>query len=111
MRLSRAYEILGACEIGNFDKDKRLKYDSDMYDEKRRNGELIAAKEDGYAEGRAEGLTEGRAEGRAEGLTEGHAEGVAEAQIEIARKFKVLGTDIETIAQATGLDVEVIEGL
>ena len=93
------HEILGACEIGNFDKDKRLKYDSDMYDEKRRNGELIAAKEDGYAEGRAEGLTEGR------------AEGVAEAQIEIARKFKVLGTDIETIAQATGLDIEVIEGL
>jgi len=95
LRLSRAYEILGACEIGNFDKDKRLKYDSDMYDEKRRNGELMAAKEDGYAEGRAEG----------------RAEGVAEAQIEIARKFKVLGTDIETIAQATGLDVEVIEGL
>ena len=54
-----------------------------------------------YAEQR--GLEQGRAEGR--------AEGVAETQIEIARKLRGLGTDIETIAQATGLDIEVIKGL
>ena len=58
-----------------------------MYDEKRRNGELAAA--------RAEGRTEGR----------------AETQIEIAKKFKNLGVDIDVIVQATGLDRETIEKL
>ena len=62
-----------------------------MYDEKRRNGELAAAREAGLAEG----------------LAEGHAE----AQTEIARKFKILGVDIDTIVQATGLDKETVESL
>ena len=62
-----------------------------MYDEKRRNGELAAAREDGIAEG----------------LAEGHAE----AKIEMAIKLKALGVDIDTIVQATGLDRETIENL
>ena len=66
-----------------------------MYDEKRRNGELAAAREDGIAEGHAEGL----------------AKGHAEAKIEMAIKFKALGVDIDTIVQATGLDRETIENL
>ena len=66
-----------------------------MYDEKRRNGELAAAREDGIAEG----------------LARGHAEGHAEAKIEMAIKFKALGVDIETIVQATGLDKETVEKL
>ena len=66
-----------------------------MYDEKRRNGELAAAREDGIAEG----------------LAEGHAKGHAEAKIEMAIKFKALGVDIDTIVQATGLDRETIENL
>ena len=70
-----------------------------MYDEKRRNGELAAAREDGIAEGHAKGL--------AEGLAEGHAE----AKIEMAIKLKALGVDIDTIVQATGLDRETIENL
>lgn len=100
-------EVLDACEIGSFDKDKRQKYDSDMYDEKRHNGELVAAREDGYAEGHAEG----RAEGHAEGVVEGEAKGEAKAQTEIARRLLRIGTDIETIADATGLDVDVIRNL
>ena len=70
-----------------------------MYDEKRRNGELAAAREDGIAEGHAKGL--------AEGLAEGHAE----AKIEMAIKFKALGVDIDTIVQATGLDRDTVENL
>ena len=70
-----------------------------MYDEKRRNGELAAAREDGIAEGLAEG--------HAKGLAEGHAE----AKIEMAIKLKALGVDIDTIVQATGLDRETIENL
>ena len=66
-----------------------------MYDEKRRNGELAAAREDGIAEGHARG----------------HAEGHAEAKIEMAIKFKALGVDIDTIIQATGLDRETVENL
>ena len=66
-----------------------------MYDEKRRNGELAAAREDGIAEGHARG----------------HAEGHAEAKIEMANKLKALGVDIDTIVQATGLDRETIENL
>jgi len=86
-----------------------------MYDEKRRNGELAAAREDGEAKGRAEGRAEGHAEGMSEGIakgrTEGRAEGLAEAQAEIARKMKSLGIDIDTIVQATGLDREAVESL
>ena len=66
-----------------------------MYDEKRRNGELAAAREDGIAEG----------------LAEGHAKGHAEAKIKMAIKLKALGVDIDTIVQATGLDRETIENL
>ena len=66
-----------------------------MYDEKRRNGELAAAREDGIAEG----------------LAEGHAKGLAEAKIEMAIKFTALGVDIDTLVQATGLDRETIENL
>ena len=62
-----------------------------MYDEKRRNGELAAAREEGIAEG----------------LAQGHAE----AKIEMAIKLKALGVDIDTIVQATGLDRETIENL
>ena len=80
-------DILDALEIDDFSQEKREQYDKDMYDEKRRNGELAAARE--------------------VGLAEGHAE----AQTEIARKFKTLGVDIDTIVQATGLDKETVEGL
>ena len=66
-----------------------------MYDEKRRNGELAAAREDGIAEG----------------LAQGHAEGHAEAKIEMAIKLKALGVDVNTIVQATGLDRETVEKL
>ena len=84
-------DLLEAFAIGGFSKTKREQYDKDMYDEKRRNGELAAAREDGIAEG----------------LAEGHAE----AKIEMAIKFKALGVDIDTIVQATGLDRETVEKL
>lgn len=66
---------------------------------------------EGRAEGREDGLVEGRAEGLAEGRAEGLAEGRAEMRLEDARKFKELGVDIQIIAQATGLDPEVVADL
>ncbi len=104
-------DLLEAFAIGGFSKTKREQYDKDMYDEKRRNGELAAAREDGIAEGHARGHAKGHAEGHAEGLAEGHAKGHAEAKIEMAIKLKALGVDIDTIVQATGLDRETIENL
>ena len=96
-------ELLDAFEIGDFSKMKREQYDKDMYDEKRRNGELAAARNDGRAEGLAEGLEQGHAKG--------HAEGHAQAQAEMASRLKALGLDIDTIIQATGLDRETAEKL
>ncbi|MBQ8629983.1 MAG: hypothetical protein IJ421_10990, partial [Prevotella sp.] len=92
-------DLLDALEIGGFSQTKREQYDKDMYDEKRRNGELAAAREDGEAKGRAEGL--------AEGITKGHAD----AQAEIARKMKAAGLAVEQIVQFTGLDRETLESL
>ena len=73
-----------------------------MYDEKRRNGELAAAREDGIAEG----LAQGHAKGLAEGLAEGHAEGRAEA----VRMMLAAGIPVETIAGALGISIEECEG-
>ena len=82
-----------------------------MYDEKRRNGELAAAREDGIAEGLEQGHAEGRAEGLEQGRAEGLAEGQAQAQAEMARKLRMLGVDIDTIVQATGLTPDEVAAL
>ena len=95
--------LFQACDIPRFDEAKRIQYDKDMFDERRYNGEINAAKKEGREEGRKEGRKEGRQEGREEGRLE--------ANTEAARKFKLLGVDVEIIAQATGLSVEVIEEL
>ena len=65
---------------------KREQYDKDMYDEKRRNGELAAAREDGIAEGRAEGREEA------------------------VRMMLAAGIPAETIAGALGISVDECEG-
>lgn len=80
----KAYKsLLDAMAIGGFSIEKKEQYDKDMYDEKRRNGELAAARSDGRAE----------------------------AEVEMAKKLKVLGIDINTIVQATGLNREAVEKL
>ena len=92
-------DLLEAFAIGGFSKTKREQYDKDMYDEKRRNGELAAAREDGITEGHAEGLAEGRIEGR------------EEANMEVAKKMLAAGIPVEQIVQFTGLNLEVIGSL
>ena len=87
--------ILDACYIDDFDEEKRKKYDRTMQDEKRLRGQIAAAREMGEAAGLARGREEGR----------------EEANTEAARKFKLLGVDVEIIAQATGLAVEDIREL
>ena len=93
---------LEAFAIGGFSKTKREQYDKDMYDEKRRNGELAAAREDGIAEGIAQG--------HAKGLAEGHAKGHAEGRAEAVRMMLAAGIPVETIAGALGISAEECEG-
>ena len=51
-------DILNACYIDDFNEDKLRKYNNDMYDEKRRRGELDAALEMGEAAGYKRGTEE-----------------------------------------------------
>ena len=99
-------DLLDAFAIGSFSKTKREQYDKDMYDEKRRNGELAAAREDGIAEGHARG----HAEGLAEGLAEGRAEGEAAGRAKAVRMMLAAGIPVETIAGALGISVKDCEG-
>ena len=112
-------EFLDACEIDGFDDDKRYNYDKDMYDEKRRKGEIAAAIEigvsQGFEKGHAEGLTEGLAEGLAKGHAKGHAEGLTEGIdkgiVLVAKNMLAAGFPYGQISQATGLDIATIEEL
>ena len=79
--------ILDAFRIGDFSKEKRNQYNQDMYDEKRRNGELAAARNDGLEEGRAK------------------------AVVEMAEKMLAAGLPVEQISQLTGLSAEEIDVL
>ena len=99
--------IFRACEIAGFTEDKLIKYEKEMYDEKRRNSEMNTARRIGYENGLKAGISDGRAEGRAIGL----AEGRSEAQVEMARNLLNLGVDRETIIKATGLDEETLDSI
>jgi len=59
--------------------------------------------EQGLQEGREQGLQEGREEGREEGLEEGKRQ--------MVRKLLALQVPLETIAQASGMSIEEIEGI
>ena len=83
--------LLEACDIPRFSEAKRNKYDKDMYDERRRNGELAAAREIGMKEGMEKGREEGREEGRD-----------AKA-LEIAMALKAKGMSAAEIAAVVGL--------
>ena len=53
----------------------------------------------------------GKAEGKIEGKIEGIEEGDLRSKYKIVKNLKALGSSLEFIAQATGLDLETIEKL
>lgn len=57
--------IFRACEIAGFTEEKLIKYEKEMYDEKRRNSEMNTARRIGYENGLKAGMRDGHAEGRA----------------------------------------------
>ena len=103
--------IFAACEIAGFAEDKRIEYEKEMYDERRRKSEMDTAKRIGFETGRKEGFEEGREEGREKGREEGRELGHYEARIEIARKLKMSGIDVGIIVQTTGLNERDVEQL
>jgi flagellar biosynthesis/type III secretory pathway protein FliH len=96
--------------------DERERMIAEAVEKQRRDrvAEIEYAKDEGLAEGRAEGhsegLAEGLAEGHSEGLAEGRVEGLAEGradeQCEIARRMKAEGVDQSLINKVTGLTQE-----
>lgn len=74
-------KIFEACEIARFNEDKLIQFNKDMYDERRRNGELAAAIEEGMEKGLEKGLEKGREEGIAEAVRKMLAAGLSMEQV------------------------------
>ena len=87
--------LFRACEIARFDKEQKLKYESDMITERDEkniiNTAIRLGKEQWFAEGKTEGLAEGRDEGK------------TEERLTITRALKQQGIPMATIAAATGM--------
>jgi predicted transposase/invertase (TIGR01784 family) len=90
-------KIFEACEIARFNEDKLIQFNKDMYDERRRNGELAAAIE--------EGMEKGMEKGREEGLKKGREEGITEA----VRKMMAAGMSVEQVCGIMGMTAEEVE--
>ena len=99
--------LFNACDIPRFDEVKRIQYDKDMFDERRYNGEIAAAR----AEGLAEGHAEGHAAGHAAGLAEGHAAGQVAAKKELCLSMLEKGIPKETVAEIAGLTLDALDQL
>ncbi len=89
--------IFQACEIVGFPEDKRIEYEQEMYDERRRRGEIKAARLDGFDEGHKEGLAEGEAKGS------------DSAKRDIVMSMISKGLSVEQIAEFTGIDIESVK--
>ena len=72
--LKKAITVL---EVMNFSAEERDFYEDHLKWLRIETNTLKKMKEEGIAEGRAEGLAEGEAKGKAEGLAEGEAKGKA----------------------------------
>ncbi len=82
-----AAELMKACEVAGFDRKKKLIFEQDMI----RDLDRIA--EDAYA----------RRVAREEGIAEGEAEGMAKKSREIAANMLAAGLPVSQIAECTGL--------
>ena len=91
--------IFMGCEIAGFNEDKRIIYEQEMYDERKRRSEMNTA------------IRMGREEGRAEGRAEGRVEGIKEAKLETATNMKARGISADIIAECTGLSIELVGSL
>jgi predicted transposase/invertase (TIGR01784 family) len=54
---------------------------------------------------------EGREEGKLEGREEGEAIGIEKGKLEIAKAMLAKGMDVETVADLTGLPIDILQNL
>ena len=79
--------LFNACDIPRFDEVKRIQYDKDMFDERRYNGEIAAAR------------------------AEGHASGQVAAKKELCVSMLEKGIPKETVAEIAGLTLDALDQL
>ena len=79
--------LFNACDIPLFDEVKRIQYDKDMFDERRYNGEIAAAR------------------------AEGHAAGQVAAKKELCISMLEKGIPKEIVAEIAGLTLDALESL
>lgn len=75
--------LFQACDIPRFDEAKRIQYEKDMFDERRYNGEINAARKEGREEGR----------------------------LELCRNLLSQGVQKDQVALAAGLSIEELDAL
>ena len=66
---------------------------------------------EGRAMGRKEGMREGMREGMKKGRRQGLEEGMKKAQVQIVKKLKSAGSNVEFIAEVTGMTNDEIENI
>ena len=76
-------KLFQACDIPRFDEAKRIQYEKDMFDERRYNGEINAARKEGREEGR----------------------------LELCRNLLSQGVQKDQVALAAGLSIEELDAL
>ena len=110
--IRRLYDI---TSVESLNEEEKTKYLYNMRTEFDIRTEKIMAREEGKAEGLAEGMEKGKAEGRAEGLSEGilkgKAEGIKEGISNVALTLKSMGMPAEDIAKATGLSLAEVSNI
>ena len=89
--------------------DQRRAYEHELLERINHNTLMHEHHEEGFSEGKAEGIAEGEAKGKAEGLAEGEAKGKAEglAEGEAKARAELITQSIEGLRNA-GLTDQVI---
>jgi len=96
-------QLYRSSEFANLSVEQQFEYEEKMFNWLDVNGIKEYARE--------EGLAEGRAEGREIGLSEGRAEGASARTNEIARNLKADGLSPALVSKYTGLTPEQVQAL
>lgn len=95
LRIQAFERLFAACEIAKLSPEVKLAYEKDMITERDYYNIIETAREEGLAAGMKEGMETGR----------------REAIVDMAKKMKMQGLEIEVICETTGLAKEEIASL
>jgi len=100
-------KIFKVAEIAKLDPAEYAEYKHSQKRLRDLDSAIKTAERKGEKKGEKKGEAKGLAKGKAEGLAEGELKG----KIDIAKKMRLKGKDIEEIADMTGLTIEEIKAL